>query len=137
MMSITREHLSSIYEVFDKKIKDSELIIAYEVHDTNRTLLSYMDPRLSKDKVNWIERKRNVVLAFAQSSLSISNKNKGDQDAFLSKYAYDNKLMTLTAGSIPILNDTGILIGAITVTGLSPQEDHDLAEEVLQLIQRK
>lgn len=136
-MSITKDQLNAIYEAFHIKIKESDLIIAYEVHDIKRTLLSYMDPRLSNDKVNWIERKRNVVLAFAQSSLSVTHKNKGDQDAFLFKYAYDNKCMTLTAGSIPILNEEGILLGAITVTGLSPQDDHDLAEEVLQLIQGK
>ncbi len=134
MNTISISELTKIATSFNNYITENNLIIAYEVHDTKRTLLSFMDPRLSFDKVKWIERKRNVVLAFAQSSFAIAEKNKYDQKAFLDKYAYDNADMTLTAGSVPILNEEGIILGALTVTGLTPQEDHDLAVHVLKSI---
>ena len=39
--------------------------------------------------------------------------------------------MTLTGGAVPVLDEKGTMIGVITVTGLTPQEDHDLALSVI------
>lgn len=123
--------IDSIYNAFSDLIREKKLIIAYELHTLDRILLSYSNPLLSKDKVNWIRRKRNVVLAFGMSSKDVAIKNNEDISAFCQKYAYSVEDMTLTAGSVPIIDDNGYLIGALTVTGLSPDEDHDLAVLVL------
>lgn len=132
--NITKEFLIKIHRKFEERIVQDNLTIAYEVYGTDRTLLSYFDPKLAQDKVNWICRKRNVVLAFAQSSKDVAEKNAFNMGAFTEKYAYSNSEMTLTAGAVPIVNKEGFMIGVLTVTGLLPEEDHDLAIEILNSI---
>lgn len=129
--TITKETLKKIHQIIEEKIEQNNLTIAYEVYGIDRTLLSYFDPKLSLDKVNWINRKRNVVLAFGQSSSAIAEKNQYDMVAFCEKYAYSNYEMTLTAGAVPILNKEGYMLGVLTVTGLLPEEDHALALEII------
>lgn len=131
MKQLDSNTLNRIHDEFRKLIEEDDLMIAYEVYAIDRVLLSYMDPRLSKDKANWLRRKRNVVLTFGQSSLSIAEKNNYNQDVFNSKYGYSYEDMTLTGGAVPVLDEKGTMIGVITVTGLTPQEDHDLALSVI------
>ncbi len=134
MTHINKDFLSRVYEAFQRKIEKEDLQIAYEVYGLNRILLSYMDPQLSLDKVNWISRKRNSVLSFGISTLALAERNNYNQDKFLEKYGYRNEEVTLTPGAVPIISQDGYMIGVLTVTGLTPQQDHDLATHVLSEI---
>ncbi len=137
MKTINQSTLNLIYNEFMKVVTEKEIEIAFEVYGGNKSLLYYSHPGLSKDKENWIERKRNVVNTFSQSSLEIAEKNNHDIQIFSSKYGYSAKDFALVAGSVPIFNEYSDLIGILTVTGLQPQEDHDLALSVLNKVKNQ
>lgn len=136
-MSLSHDVLGMIFEAFMESINKDDLKIAYEIHDGSKQLLYYSHPNLSKDKQNWIRRKRNVVLTFSQSSLDIAVKNNHDMERFIYKYGYSHQDFALVGGGVPIVDDNQSLIGVLTVTGLKPQEDHDLALDILKKIKNK
>lgn len=131
MYTLDNVTVSKIYNNLLSEINDKGLVIGFEIHDLNRTLSYYMDTTLSKDKENWIIRKRNVVLTFATSSLAIAEKNNYDHESFYLKYGYNETEMTLTPGAVPIMNDHNQMIGVLTITGLSAEDDHNLALSAL------
>lgn len=105
--------------------------IAYEIHSLNKSLVLYHPLNLSLDKANWIRRKRNAALRFEMDTLDLYEKNHGDESGFALKYGLDLKDYTITPGSVCIKSETGYLLGVVSVTGLSPQEDHALATQSL------
>lgn len=105
--------------------------IAYEIYGLNKTLVSYHPVTLSQDKANWIRRKRNSALRFEMDTLDLFTKNEGNESKFALKYGLYLKDYTLTPGAVCIKNEAGALIGVVTITGLSPQEDHDIAKQSL------
>lgn len=107
--------------------------IAFEIHTGIKQLFYYADTSLSFDKEQWIIRKRNTVRRFETDILSLNQKNNGDTDAFISKYGLSSDLYTLTPGAIPVFVNDSLLI-IVSVTGLSPQEDHQLALEAIESI---
>lgn len=134
MTHLDKDTLNSIFTEFMNLISERDLNIAFEVYGLNKPMLVFIDPRMSTDKMNWLRRKRNVVLTFEDSSLNISKKNDYNEASFSRKYGYTVRDYTLTAGAVPIVNDSGLMIGVLTVAGLMPQEDHDLALEVLDKV---
>lgn len=137
MKTINQSVLNLIFSEFMKIVADEEIEIAFEVYGNNKPLLYYSHPALSKDKENWITRKRNVVNTFSQSSLEIAEKNNHNLQSFCNKYGYSAKDFAMVAGSVPIFNEYSDLIGILTVTGLQPQEDHDLALSVLNKVKNQ
>jgi uncharacterized protein (UPF0303 family) len=93
-------------------------------------------PGVTPDNVQWVRRKRNLVLRYFKSSYSIGLelKQKG-------KTIADNGLADADyaphGGSFPItVKGTGC-IGAVTVSGLPQRDDHNLAVEALALMLAK
>ena len=136
-MTINQDLLFQIQDEFNQRILEKNLIIAYELYSNNKPLLYFSHPSLSKDKNNWIFRKRNVVDTFGQSSKEIAEKNKHDIESFSLKYGYSHEDYALVAGSVPILNNNKEVLGILTVTGLQPEEDHQLACDVLETVFNK
>lgn len=108
--------------------------IAYEIHGLTKCLVYYLPINLPVDKANWIQRKRNSAIRFEMDTLDLFQKNKGDERSFALKYGLSLKDYTLTPGAVCIRNTEGILEGIITITGLSPQEDHDIAIQALNVL---
>ncbi|MBW9212186.1 MULTISPECIES: heme-binding protein [Terrabacteria group] len=106
-------------------------VIGYELFLHGKTILYYSDIQLSLDKGNWIKRKRKTCIRFEQSTLDLSIKNQGDLAKFYLKYGLQEQFYCLTPGSVPIFNEHEQCVGALTITGLTPEEDHKMALEVL------
>ncbi|SRR6266540_761646 len=89
-------------------------------------------PGTSADNDEWIKRKVRLVYRFGHSSFYIGqllkNKGKRIEEAYLlpeSEYAPHG-------GCFPvIIKDTG-LIGAITISGLTQEEDHNLVVQAIR-----
>lgn len=111
---------------------NQNIVLGLEVYLYGRTVFQFMPSSLGPDKVDWITRKRNSVLYFGMSTSALFNKCKQDENLLVSKYARDRAHYTLTPGSIPIRLKDGSLVGAATVTGLAPQEDHDFVSAQLK-----
>lgn len=134
-MEILDENVIDLfYDYFKKCIKDENLVIGYELCDNQKTILSYLNPALSADKANWLRRKKNITKTFDASSLEVSEKNQFDLKQFSEKYGYNLADYTLTPGAVPIRNSRGYTVGILTVTGLTPQKDHDLAVTVIERV---
>ncbi|WP_455873506.1 heme-degrading domain-containing protein [Rhizobium yanglingense] len=88
------------------------------------------------DNVQWVRRKRNMVLRYWKSSYACGLKLQKD-----GKTVEDNGLSGADyaphGGSFPInVKGTGC-IGAVTVSGLPQRDDHNLVVEALSLMLAK
>ena len=93
-------------------------------------------PGVTPDNVQWVRRKRNMVLRYFRSSyasgLKLQKDGKTVEDNGLSGADYASH-----GGSFPInVKGTGC-IGAVTVSGLPQRDDHNLAVEALALMLAK
>ncbi len=111
---------------------------AVEVYVRGRRALLFIPDAMAMDKEDWLRRKRNSVLYFGLSTQALLEKQNGDEGKIMSKYGKSLEDYTFTPGSIPIiLNDIG-MIGALSITGLLPEEDHELAVWLMEkLIEEK
>lgn len=106
--------------------RNNSYTIAIDISRFNHQLFHFSFDGATPDKDLWIIRKRNVVQHFFTSSIYIATKLTKDDTNLFNKYGLPNEQYSATGGSVPIIvRNTGI-IGAITVAGLTPEEDHDL-----------
>ena len=83
------------------------------------------------DNIDWIRRKRNVVLRYHRSSYAIGLDLKQQQTSLSERVGVDVRDYAPHGGCFPIkLRGTGC-IGTVTVSGLPQREDHELIVEVL------
>lgn len=106
--------------------------VAIEIFKNGRTSLRFLPDHLNADKVDWLRRKRNSVLYFGLSTDALYKKMNGEELLLEEKYGLKQEEYTITPGSVPIRVRGAGLIGALSITGLSPEEDHALAVSLLQ-----
>ncbi|GAB6260776.1 heme-degrading domain-containing protein [Photobacterium sp. R1] len=109
--------------------------VAIEVYGFGQVLFSYAMPETSGDHQDWIRRKRNSVLRFAKSSYYLGRYNAQKQREFESQPHIDASEYCAHGGSFPIRVKNGGLLGAVTVSGLPQEDDHQLVTEALRSIQ--
>ncbi len=66
------------------------------------------------------------------SSLSVANKLAGDNSTLSSKYGLSDEEYVAVGGAIPIMVDGVGMVGTIAVTGLQPEEDHQLIHDAVK-----
>ena len=85
------------------------------------------------DNLRWVQRKSNVVARFHRSSYAIGLMLEQAGRTFSDRYNLPDADYAPHGGSFPLhVAGTGI-IGAITVSGLTQREDHNLVVESLCL----
>ncbi len=108
-------------------IREKNKKAAVEVYVRGRRALLFIPDAMAKDKEDWLRRKRNSVLYFGLSTQALFEKQHGDEGKIESKYGKSLADYTFTPGSIPIVLQEVGMIGALSITGLLPEEDHALA----------
>ena len=103
--------------------------IAFEVYAYGQILFRHSFGGLSPNSEIWIERKRKTAIHFATSTLSTEEKMTKDETTIKKKYGLANETYVAIGGSIPLILEEGGVIGAVTVTGLKPEEDHQIVVE--------
>jgi len=101
--------------------------VAIEVYAFGQPLFLSALPGSTLDNLEWMKRKRNTVLRLAHSSMFTGlNYEKNGQPMehhlFIDQFEYCDH-----GGSFPLLNKSGAVFGAISVSGLPSEEDHALA----------
>jgi len=119
-------------QILIERMQKEQLKIAFEIARFNQTVFYYAADGLAADKESWIRRKRNMVLRFGSSTFYQAEKNRGEEASFWQKYGLLPQDYTLTPGGFPIILKGHGLVGAFTVTGLKPEEDHRLAAETIE-----
>lgn len=106
--------------------------ITIDVNKNGHQLFHYSFEGTSPDNDEWVRKKNNVVNRFYRSSLYIGLKLKLANKSIEEKYLISSKEYAPYGGSFPIIiKNTGI-IGTITVSGLSQEEDHNLVVETIK-----
>ncbi len=88
-------------------------------------------PGTTPNNIDWIRRKRNVVLRFHRSSYAVGLELQQQQKTLTETLGVESRDYAPHGGCFPInLRGTGC-VGTITVSGLPQRDDHELVVEVL------
>lgn len=101
-----------------------------------KEVFRYMSDECIVDNGSWLKRKTNACLYFGMSTLELFDKNQGKESNISEKYGLDNSLYTFVPGSIPIVLENQQVIGAVTVSGMLPMEDHESILEAFELFNK-
>lgn len=105
--------------------------VAIDIQLHGQPLFFYAMPGTTPDNVDWIRRKRNVVLRFQRSSYAVGLHVQQQQTTLETKLGVDTRDYAPHGGCFPLnLRGTGC-IGTITVSGLPQRQDHELVVEIL------
>ncbi len=80
----------------------------------------------------WIERKVAVVRRFGHSSLYVCRALQAEGRTIQEKFLLDEAEYAPHGGAFPITVRGVGVVGVVTVSGLSQEEDHQLVVEVLR-----
>ncbi len=106
--------------------------VSIEVYAFEQVIFSYAMPGTVKDHQDWLRRKRNTVMRFGHSSYYQGQYHAAKNRDFEKIPHLDPKEYCAHGGSFPLrLNNSGV-IGAVTVSGLPQETDHQLAVDALR-----
>ncbi len=89
-------------------------------------------PGTTPDNGRWARRKSNVVARYHRSSYAIGLRLEAQGQTITQRHALPASQYATVGGSFPIaVPAAGGVIGAITVSGLTSREDHELIVEAL------
>ncbi len=89
------------------------------------------------DNARWVQRKCNVVSRFHRSSYAIGLTLEQSNRTFNDRYNLPDADYAAHGGCFPIRVASAGIIGAVTVSGLTQREDHNLVVEALCLAVEK
>lgn len=119
------------------KARKEQLPIAIDITLSGRCLFHWSSNGASLDNEGWIERKKRTVARFGHASYYLGRLLAESGQTPAEKYYLDAVEYAFHGGSFPILlRGTGV-VGAITVSGLAEEHDHDLVVQALAWILRK
>jgi uncharacterized protein (UPF0303 family) len=106
--------------------------VAIDIQLAGHTLFSYAMPGTTPDNLDWIRRKRNVVMRYHRSSYAVGLKHEKAQTTLQGRSGLELKDYAPHGGCFPILLAGTGCVGTITVSGLPQRDDHMLVVSVLQ-----
>jgi uncharacterized protein (UPF0303 family) len=106
--------------------------VAIDIQLAGHTLFSYAMPGTTPDNLDWIRRKRNVVMRYHRSSYAVGLKHEKAQTTLQDRVGLELKDYASHGGCFPILLAGTGCVGTITVSGLPQRDDHMMVVSVLQ-----
>lgn len=111
--------------------------VAIEIYAFEHVLFCYLMPGTNKDNHDWIKRKRQSVMRFGHSSFYLGQHNASNNRDFETIPHIDPKEYCAHGGSFPIRIKNSGIIGAVTVSGLPQEVDHQLAVDALRAVMKQ
>jgi uncharacterized protein (UPF0303 family) len=111
--------------------------VAVHIETDEHTLFTHFMAGTSKENVYWINAKKNVVNHFGHSSLYIGEMYRDMGTNFKESANLPLTEYQAEGGSFPLIIQGQGKIGTITVSGLTGEEDHQLAVAGLQKLLAK
>jgi uncharacterized protein (UPF0303 family) len=111
--------------------------IAIDIQTYGMPLFFCAMPSSTPDNVDWIRRKRNLVLRMCTSSYAIGLKLIQRDTTLEAQLDLPPRDYASHGGGFPILLVDGTCVGAITVSGLAQRGDHGLVVEAIAVAQGK
>jgi len=110
----------------------TQAAVAIDIQLHGFPLFSHAMSGATPDNLEWIRRKRNVVMRYHRSSYAIGLKHERANTTLVGTTGLDLKDYSTHGGCFPIFVAGTGCIGTITVSGLPQREDHGLVVSVLQ-----
>jgi uncharacterized protein (UPF0303 family) len=127
---------SKVAWIVGSKLKETaekrNAAVAIDIQLNGHPLFFFAMPGTTPNNIDWIRRKRNVVVRFQRSSYAIGLTYERDQTTLQVKTGADLRDFATHGGGFPIFLEGTGCIGSITVSGLPQREDHMLIVSVLQ-----
>lgn len=105
--------------------------IAINIVKNGQTVFHYAMDHTAPDQDIWIKRKSNVVLRHHSSSYFMRLYNEMKNRSYYDFYSASPYEFAIHGGAFPIKIEGSGVIGVITVSGLSQEDDHNLIVEAL------
>lgn len=115
-----------------KKGKEFNKPITVDITKNRQQIFHYSFDGTSPDNDSWIKRKNNVVNRFNTSSYYIGIRLKSLGKTLEEKYQLSSFEYAPYGGAFPIIIRNVGVIGTITVSGLTQEEDHNLVVSVIR-----
>lgn len=112
--------------------KKHQLAVCINIYAYSKTLFHFCFESCSMNNEEWVRKKRNAVLYFQHSTKFLALKNKDDASLLQTKYGLSNHDYCIVPGGFPIKLKGCGNVGAICISGLTPDEDHELLIKFLQ-----
>lgn len=106
--------------------------VTIDITRYGQQLFHYAMEGTSADNDEWIRRKINVVRRFGHSSYYMGVYLKNAGQTIQEKYLIPESEYAAHGGSFPLIMYGAGVVGAITVSGLTQAEDHELVVETLR-----
>ena len=113
-------------------VKMAKKSVTIDISRNGQQLFHYSFPGTSVDNDEWVKRKTRVVYRFGHSSHYVCSYLKSIQRTIQERYCLNPTEYAASGGSFPIIVKNVGVIGAITVSGLSQEEDHQLVTSVIK-----
>ncbi len=110
----------------------TQAAVAIDIQLHGFPLFSHAMAGTTPDNLEWIRRKRNVVMRYHRSSYAIGLKHERANTTLQGTTGLDLKDYSTHGGCFPIFVAGAGCVGTITVSGLPQREDHGLVVSVLQ-----
>lgn len=114
--------------------RERALPVGIEVCHGGAQVFLSLQPGAKPDNLEWLRRKRNLVLRFHQSSLSMRLDCETRGVAFHARYGLPAADFVASGGSVPIGVPGVGVVGCCTVSGLPDTEDDALVREALAAV---
>ena len=114
-----------------ERARDRGLPLAIRIDCHGQILFQCGLPGASRDNEAWLRGKSRVVYRFGHSSLYVARRLESKGRDLNRDYGLDGTRYRASGGSFPLTAGDGPVIGTITVSGLSGEEDHRFVADCL------
>lgn len=111
------------------KKEEKSITICVSLHGQRVFYYSFAGTAPTND--DWVRRKENMVYKFFKSSYEMAQVAKLEENDFMKFYGLDTMEFVAAGGSFPIRVKKAGVIGAITVSGMLDNEDHDFVIRIV------
>lgn len=111
--------------------------MTFEVQIAGRTLFYAATGDAPADQMEWIRRKRNVVMRFGRSSYALGLELEQQGKTFEQKYGVAPADYATHGGGFPIVLRATGCVGSVIASGLPQRQDHALVVDALAAVLAK
>lgn len=105
--------------------------MTFEIQIAGRTLFACSTAGATPGQVDWIRRKRNVVMRFGRSSYAVGLQLQLEGKTIEERHGLTLAEYAMHGGGVPILLAGTGLVGSMVSSGLDQRTDHELVVKAM------
>jgi len=105
--------------------------MTFEIQIAGRTLFACSTAGAAPGQVDWIRRKRNVVMRFGRSSYAVGLQLQLEGKTIEERHGLTLAEYAMHGGGVPILLEGTGLVGSVVSSGLDQRTDHELVVKAM------